>query len=97
MSDPNSSKFTDKRQLAFEHMEKPNWTIYTLASVLNVKARDIYLPLDQQTRLMFIHKGKLKACHATEGLYKIEPEQQRAKSTRVNPLKLLEQLLNRDQ
>ena len=95
MSDPNLSKFTGKKELALKHMERTNWTIYTLASTLDVKAKDIYLNLDFNTRLMFIRLGKLKACHATEGLYD-ETEKQPVKPKRINPRTLFDQIFGQD-
>lgn len=92
MLEKNSSKFTEKRELILAHIKKDNWTIYTLASELGVKANEIYGLLDQHTRIMFVRQGKLLPKHATEGLYNVE-EPKPKKHKRVNPRSLFEQLL----
>lgn len=71
-----------KKQVLAHIKEKPSWTVYTIASILNMKAEEIYLKLDQKTRLMLIREGRLLAVHATIGLYEeFEPEHVPKKST----------------
>ena len=92
MLEGNSSKFTEKREVVLAHIKKENWTIYTLASELGVKASEIYSLLDQQTRIMFVGQGRLLPKHATEGLYDAEKPKPKSHK-RVNPRSLFEQLL----
>jgi len=61
----------------------PDWTVYNLASHLGVKARDLYLELDLNARLLLIKQGRMLAKHATEGLFPLaeihETEQKQLK------------------
>jgi hypothetical protein len=63
----------DKDALRDYLIDNPAWTVYTLASHMGVKARDIYTKLDEHTRLMLILEGRMLAKHVLEGLYD-EPE-----------------------
>ena len=84
------------KDLAIAHMQKGNWTVYTLAAELEVKASEIYLQLDFETRLMFVRQGRLLKQHSLEGLID-EPEPQPdtpTKRSRSNPRSLFDKIFS---